>query len=323
MGYDSTALYSALAFIRSARLIHTVSEFYRVLKLRSDSPELVEQLGSKPKFWFWLRGDTERPWLFKYAREGTGEHWSEKVAAEVAQALLLPAAQVDLAEFNGKRGIASRSFVPRHAAFDLVHGDELLAGHVIGYDRTKTFRHSSHSVSNIVQAISAVFPDPLTREMYLTRFAGYLLLDALIGNTDRHHQNWGVLRCVMPDGTASYELAPTFDHASSLGRNEPEGNLRRRLNENTILSYARKGRGGIYWLSADTKGENPLKLVENAAARWPGYFRPWLQLLHLLDHDTFRSVVARIPPDWMSETQKEFCIRFLTETSSELRKLPL
>ena len=24
-------------------------------------------------------------------------------------------------------------------------------------------------------------------------FAGYLLLDALIGNTDRHHENWAVM----------------------------------------------------------------------------------------------------------------------------------
>lgn len=298
-------------------------EAYRILKLQSDSPELIEQLGSKPKFWFWLRGDEDRPWLFKFARDGTGEHWSEKVAAEVAQLLGLSAALVELAEFNSKRGIATRSFVPRNEGFDLVHGDELLAGHVIGYDRDKTFRHSSHSIHNIVTAVTAVFPDPATREHQLSRLAGYLVLDALIGNTDRHHQNWGVLRQAIPTGETAYVIAPTFDHASSLGRNEPEKNLRRRLQEKTVLAYARKGRGGIYWLSADAKGANPLQLVESASAKWPNYFRSWLERVHTLNDADFHAILAQIPADWMSETQKEFCLRFLAATSSELRKIPL
>ena len=53
------------------------------MQLRSDSPDVIEQLGSKPKFWFRLEGD-EQPWLFKFTRENTGEDWSEKIASEVA-----------------------------------------------------------------------------------------------------------------------------------------------------------------------------------------------------------------------------------------------
>ena len=45
-------------------------------------------------------------------------------------------------------------------------------------------------------------------------FVGYLMLDALIGNTDRHHENWGI----MTGRGRPQVLAPTYDHASSLGR---------------------------------------------------------------------------------------------------------
>ena len=45
-------------------------------------------------------------------------------------------------------------------------------------------------------------------------FAGYLMLDALIGNTDRHHENWAIIQA-----GRQYCLAPTFDHASCLGFN--------------------------------------------------------------------------------------------------------
>lgn len=299
-----------------------MADLFPVLRLKTDSPKLTEQLGSKPKFWFLLPGDTQ-PWLFKYTREGTGEDWSEKIASEVAHLLELPAARVELAEFMGKRGSASRSFVRQREGFDLVHGDELLAGHVIGYDRSKVFRHSSHSVSGIVQAISAVFPEPVVREAQLTRFAGLMVLDALIGNTDRHHQNWGVLRRTTETGAIEHEIAPSFDHASSLGRNEPAANMSRRLREGTVLNYARKGRGGIFWLSSDTKGANPLHLAERAAQRWPGYFRPWLLRLQALEEASFRNIIDRVPADWMDDLQKEFCLTFLTATCSELKRLPL
>jgi hypothetical protein len=223
----------------------------------------------------------------------------------------------------GKRGSASRSFVRRREGFDLVHGDELLAGHVFGYERDRVFRHSSHSIQNIIEAVAKIFPDETQRHAQLCRLAGFIVLDALIGNTDRHHQNWGLLRRQLEQGVIEQEIAPSFDHASSLGRNEPDARLEQRLRENTVLNYARKGRGGIFWTSSDTKGANPLDLAEKAARKWPDYFRPWLQKLHQLSEADFLAIVNKVSSDWMSEPQKRFCLTFLSRTCSELKKLPL
>jgi hypothetical protein len=55
-------------------------------------------------------------------------------------------------------------------------------------------------------------------------FVGYLMLDAWIGNTDRHHENWGLV--VHAQGT---HLAPSYDHAASLGAHETEENRHDRL----------------------------------------------------------------------------------------------
>jgi hypothetical protein len=85
---------------------------YSVMRLKADSPELVEQLGSKPKFWFRVEGDAQ-PWLFKYTRENTGEAWSEKIAAEIADLIRVPHGRVELAAFVDRRGCAGRSFVLR------------------------------------------------------------------------------------------------------------------------------------------------------------------------------------------------------------------
>jgi len=171
--------------------------------------------------------------------------------------------------------------------------------------------------------VEAVFKSPEQRLEELSKLAGYLLLDALIGNTDRHHQNWGVLRSSISSGQTVQHIAPTFDHASSLGRNESELKLDRRLRENTVLAYARKGRGGIFWNAKDRRGANPLNLVERAAGLWPEYFSPWWPALRALDESQFLSIVTAIPDDWMTAIQQAFCVRFLVCTSAELRKIPL
>jgi len=68
---------------------------YPILTVRPEDLISDETLGSKTKFWF--RRDGKR-WLFKEAREGTGEDWAEKIAAEVAHKVGISAATVELAE---------------------------------------------------------------------------------------------------------------------------------------------------------------------------------------------------------------------------------
>jgi hypothetical protein len=79
----------------------------------------IEDMGSKPKFWF---RHQDEMWLFKQARPNTGEHWAEKVASEIAELLGLPTHEVILASYEGEMGCAVRSFLRENQI--LVHGNE-------------------------------------------------------------------------------------------------------------------------------------------------------------------------------------------------------
>ena len=72
------------------------------------------------------------------------------------------------------------------------------------------------------------------------------MLDALIGNTDRHHENWGIL-VRRGRGVLLGEVAPSFDHASSLGRElrdiGPGRTRQRMLKEHLIGAYSERARG--------------------------------------------------------------------------------
>src|SRR5208337_1188487 len=121
---------------------------FPILQVDPDSLIGDEQLGSKSKFWF--EYDNQR-WLFKLAREHTGEDWAEKVASEIAKCVPVEAARVELADYRGRRGSASLSFIGEDES--LVHGNEILAGQIFGYDRQKKLRQSDHTFDNIVAAV--------------------------------------------------------------------------------------------------------------------------------------------------------------------------
>lgn len=56
---------------------------YPILEIQPEWVLEPEVLGSKEKFWY-RDPDGESEWLFKYPQSGTGQHWSEKIAAEIA-----------------------------------------------------------------------------------------------------------------------------------------------------------------------------------------------------------------------------------------------
>jgi hypothetical protein len=296
---------------------------FSVLQVQPNDLISDEALGSKTKFWF--QQGSQR-WLFKEARNNTGEGWAEKIAAEVALLMGISAADVELAEFENRLGCASLMFLNPARGDVLVHGNEILAGQVLGYDPAKRFRQSDHTLENIRIAICKMFPEPVIHHNVLTELAGYLVLDGLIGNTDRHHENWGLLlRTVVEDNTlevGKLSVAPTFDHASSLGR-ELRDEKREKILHATggIEAYVRNGHGGVFFSPADPHGANPLRLVEFGASRFGEYFLPGVERLRQVTMRDIESVVDRVPNEHMTVVAKAFTKEFLAYTFGSLCSL--
>lgn len=276
-----------------------------------------EDMGAKPKFWFRI-GDTGANWLFKHPRPNTGEHWAEKIAAEVAGSLGVAHAKVELATYKGDRGTISESFdIPKHTLF---HGNQIMVEIYADYEVSARFGQYQHTLANIWRALETQFPDDRV-EAALRQFAEYLTLDALIGNVDRHHENWGVQRS--PEHISEISLAPSFDHASSLGRELTDTRRERLLSENAVGRYSERGRGGIYWSEDEKRGPSPLELTRRAASDYPTRFSPALRRLRNWDESVLSDIVRRVPTDWMSETARKFATALMLYNLGELRKIPL
>ncbi|WP_341676693.1 HipA domain-containing protein [Niveibacterium sp. SC-1] len=312
---------------------------YPILKLQAANQLSDEPLGTKDKYWFGLGRNQEDRWLFKFSRTiktatgevVTGEDWAEKVAAEVARQINVRAATVELAEFEGRRGSATLSFLAPHGQH-LEHGNEILAGRVLGYDGTRRHRQSAHTIDNIVLAIEKMFRTEELANQVLRILAGYLVLDALICNVDRHHENWGLLwQAQLRDETEedwerpqlayAYSVAPSFDHASSLGRELLDERRARILRDGRLESYVARGRGGIYLRSTDKHAANPLRLVDVASRRFPEYFRPSLSRLADTPLDSIKEVIDPVPSSRITNLGRDFARALLGFTYEELARL--
>lgn len=278
-------------------------------------------MGSKPKFWFRYRDEL---WLYKQARPNTGEHWAEKIASEVADELSLPTHRVELATYEGRPGCAVRSFLEKGQT--LIHGNELMAGAIDGYDKEKEQGQSDHNFANIVSALEHRFSMPEVRKRVAFRFVGYLVLDALVGNTDRHHENWGVVLSYFHENDTDRRifrsgmrigLAPTFDHGSSLGREMLDERRKAILKQSGGLQrYINKGTGGIFRRAGDRKGLSPIALIRLVAEEYPTLFTPWQKRIAELEDGFAIPLLEKIPEACMSGWSREFVLAFLKESRS-------
>lgn len=151
-------------------------------------------------------------------------------------------------------------------------------------------------------------------------FAGYLLLDAVIGNTDRHHENWGAL--LVGSKPRETILAPTYDHASSLGRELSDDKRSARLQARDEARGMEGYAAGPKALSAIYRvGElHPMGTFDAFLASGeflPEAKRVWLRRLervqdHLLDW------VACVDDRFMSDSAKKFAQELLRHNTQRL-----
>ncbi len=287
-------------------------------------PAHEETLGTKPKRWlqnpstdvYWLMKDT----TFNRRKDGSlypkGDDWSEWIASRVARHLGLPAAQVEFADggpgAETARGIITLSFLADGES--LLHGNELLEE--IGITGSDTHDRMGYDLVAVRSVLDSAQPPEHTPDLSAWEvFVGYLVLDAVLGNVDRHQENWAVVA-----RDRSRRLAPTFDHASCLGFQLDDDHRIERLESNDRNrhpeAYANRARSRF-------DGEPPLldiaaqglrSMPEPVRRRW---LDPCAQL------DALDEIASSPPATRISEPSREFARRMLRHNATRLLSQPL
>jgi hypothetical protein len=294
---------------------------FSIYEVPEDAPSSLEQLGSKKKFWY-----EDNKILFKEGYSGSGEHWSEVVASRICDLLSLPAAGYEFARYKGNIGVITKTIVPDGGR--LIHGNELLSKfNDNSYDKEKTFKNISYTVKAVVtvhrmiQLFSPRLPRHWGRHDNISNpldmFIGYIMLDALIANQDRHHENWGYIIT-----GNELTLAPTFDHASSMGRSESDTTRNEKLTtrdkRGDLDQYAQRAKSSFYTT------EQPERLIGTVDAfiEFAKYSKAaasfWRTKLDAITEDSLNSIFSDIPDGLISPIAAEFAIRLILNNKSRL-----
>jgi hypothetical protein len=190
----------------------------------------LPSIGARQKAWF-IHPQTRRQGLVKVARRQPdggsfiveGELVGEYLASILGKALSIAVAEVEPVRYRIKSFLVRGSqdlhkidepideLCPISWSF-LRGGEELVHGSALT-DSENEFRQDSHklaqlSVDRILHALESRLEQKVARR-YLVEM---ILFDILVGNTDRHQQNWGLVK-----GPSGFRPAPLFDNGAGFG----------------------------------------------------------------------------------------------------------
>jgi len=148
-----------------------------------------------------------------------------------------------------------------------VPGSNFMNRMILNFD---TRRGTQHNVGTILKLLRLFEARGLIEEG-LNHWGKVFVFDAVIGNTDRHQDNWGVLW--LGRGTEIADMranfSPAFDNGTSLGHEILERNLLSLQDSARLEKYILRGRHHAKWSIKDEQRMQHAALVQLYADELP------------------------------------------------------
>lgn len=271
-----------------------------------------------------MSSSREQWWLFKHVKHGTltvkgggqtryrrTDDKVERIACELARLLGLPAATVELAKRGDVEGCLSKNVIP--AGWSMYSGDSLLAdvdGYVPCGNNRKMRDRPGHNLSNIAALLDGCGGPPGSACEHWTAFevfAGYLVFDAWIANTDRHAVNWAML----DQERAPRRLAASFDHGSALASGSTPANTATALED--VAGWCARGTASRF---ENGNATTLVELATNALALAGGQAALWRSRIAALEPSRWQGILRAVPG--LSVDTHIFMDKVLTENQRRL-----
>ena len=166
--------------------------------------------GASEKKWL-INPETKQKGIFKFPKgvdigNPTGEYWAEKVASQLAEVLGIECAKVDIGTFRGRVG--SMSYMILNEDEELVEGIQYITNIYKEYNEDKFIDYKTERPYSIDMILQSIKETGLGNDFLIIP-----IFDALIGNSDRHHSNWGIVKNKV---NGKIRISPLYDNGSSL-----------------------------------------------------------------------------------------------------------
>lgn len=274
--------------------------------------------------------------MYKPTRNYRPENWSEVIAYEVGAKLGFSVLRYDLAEYHGRVGCISKNMISTDVE-SLVEGHSILSSHDPTYDPADPNTKHLYTFEFVCNAINH-----FGYSQYIEHFLRTLIFDAIIGNSDRHQSNWGIIQSIeveIKEENASIterllkrkkqgsrrfifhfkrRPAPIYDSGCCLGREFSDDVLQQKLNSQAqIEPYIRKGTAELRLVNAPKKQshDNLLRsIMQLDGGKWSKFIKHEIErVVNIYNADEVREIIYNVDKSFPHEFYEDYGL-------SELRK---
>lgn len=271
-------------------------KYYNIKKANKDFifiPE-INNKGSRTKKTV-IDIKTKEKAIFKYQKYQCSEACSEKLCYEIAKVLQYECARIEFAvDEKNNLGILNYLFV------DLKTTEHTDA--VAYINKNEKEISEFHTIENIKKCL-----DKLDQKLFFD-FIKIMVFDALVGEQDRHGENWGII-----SSNGKYKISPLYDNSCNLLREFYDEKMAEKYysGQKDFDNYIRKSRTLIF--NENGKKYKHFELIEKLYTVFPETVEKEIINLKKLEDETINNIVKKVPINVISDKQKQYIIKYLKE----------
>jgi hypothetical protein len=214
-----------------------------------------------------------------------------------------------------------------------ISGGDLCQEKIENFNRKSGEQHNFETIVQIFENLPNKYSGFNVK--WLTYWAKMLVFDALIGNTDRHQDNWGLIEGVvfaaplLPANRGPmqkvFRISPAFDNGSSMGFEKSAKQFELFNDAKYLERYILKGMHHMKWsLNSSSRVEHGefLKILYN---NYPATRDVMLQCLQRVNSGSFETILGRLTnfdvPVRLSGERANFMLKLLNFRHQRLLNL--
>ena len=197
-----------------------------------------------------------------------------------------------------------------------IPGGDYCQQYIPRFDRKKGKQHNFETVSQIFIELNKKHPHFNTD--WKSYWAKAFTFDALIGNTDRHQDNWGIIVTSSHSVGISNEkmrISPVFDNGTSMGHEIFPSKFKHYEDATNLEKYVSKGWHQMKWGINDTASLGHIEMVKKFANKYPETRHLILDCLKRINYDAFKSTLDTLTtfdvPVRLTAERAAFMLRLL------------
>ena len=229
---------------------------------------------------------------------------SEKLRYEIAVCLKYPCARIELAkDENGTLGVLNYDFI----LTPLTEHTDIVAF----LNPNQMSRKEFYTISNIKRNL-----DSLNKNLFF-EFLKIMIFDALVGETDRHEENWGLTK-----KNNEYYISPLYDNGCSLLNKFKNEDYAQKYYQDNLLfeNYILKSKTYIYKENSSKRYKH-FELIEYLIELYPEEMKKEIKKLKELTNEKIEAIVNRIPVSLLTNMHKKYIIQYLKKRRDILLKM--